>query len=161
VTVSLSTSPRDNRAKPRRRAGIALARRAGITVDYTSATVDTAGLSESLGVANIINAQKTALRRVATQSSEFSGQKPHGFVGKTLVTPDLSTNTFHSPVYSTSGRKCRGSDGDGPVARHAGCRHSFAGEFSDTQRLANHPQSASRHSRIATGQRSDSRTPGA
>ena len=117
--------------------GIALARRAGVVVDYMSATVDTTGLSDSLGVSNIINADKQRfvvwrhnLRRSAAKSLA-------DLVGSTLVAPDLSSEYYPQPGEYPWAAEVRAAVTE--TGRSHGMLvvvNSFAGEFSDTQRLA-------------------------
>ncbi len=118
--------------------GIALARRAGITVDYMSATVDTTGLSESLSVANIIRADKA--RHVVWMHNLL---RP---IDKAL--PELVQNTLIQPDPSSSYFPQDGDFAEAEAVRRAvletGRSHgmlvvvnSFAGNQSDTQRLAN------------------------
>lgn len=117
--------------------GIALARRAGITVDYMSATVDMAGLSESLGVANIINADKQRFVVWRHNLLNSAAKSLTDLVGKTLISPDLSSEYFPQLGEFHQAAEVRAA------VTEAGRSHgmlvvvnSFAGEFSDTQRLA-------------------------
>jgi hypothetical protein len=117
--------------------GIALARRAGITVDYMSATVDTAGLSESLGVANIINADKQRFIVWRHNLLNSVAKSLTDLVDKTLVTPDLSSEYFPQPgEFSQAAEVCAAVMETGRSHGMLVVVNSFAGEFSDTQRLA-------------------------
>ncbi len=118
--------------------GIALAKRAGITVDYMSATVDITGLSESLGVANIIRADKARytiwkhnlLRPMDDALSEL--------VRETLIQPNPASPYFPQVGDFAEAEAVR------QAVLETGRAHgllvvvnSFAGQQSDTQRLAN------------------------
>ena len=117
--------------------GIALARKAGITVDYMSATVDTTGLGESLGIANIINADKQRFVVWKHNLLNMASKSLAEVVARTLVTPDLSSRYFPQPQdFEQAALICAAVTEPGRSHGMLVVVNSFAGEFSDTQRLA-------------------------
>lgn len=117
--------------------GIALARKAGVTIDYMSATVDTANLSESLGVANIINADKQRFTVWKHNLLCPAGDILPDLIAKTLIEADLSSEYFPRDDGFRQAAEVRAA------VTESGRSHgmlvvvnSFAGDYSDTQRLA-------------------------
>jgi hypothetical protein len=123
--------------------GIALARKAGVTIDYMSATVDTTNLSESLGVANIIRADR---QRFTVWKHNLSGSVKDcltDVVKHTLIMPKTDSEYFPaSSDTPEAGRICKATTESGRSHGMLVVVNSFAGEFSDTQRLARQLQTA-------------------
>lgn len=117
--------------------GIALARKAGVTVDYMSATVDTANLGQALGVANIIRADQ---QRFTVWKHNLSGSVKDcltDVVKHTLIMPKTTSEYFPaSSDTPEAGRICKATTESGRSHGMLVVVNSFAGEFSDTQRLA-------------------------
>lgn len=117
--------------------GIALARSSGVIIDYMSATVDTTSLSESLGVANIINADKQRFTVWKHNLQCPAGDILPDLIAKTLITPDLSSEYFPQDDEFRQAAEIRQAVTEGE--RSHGMLvvvNSFAGDYSDTQRLA-------------------------
>jgi hypothetical protein len=117
--------------------GIALARQAGVTIDYMSATVDTTGLGEALGLSNIIKADKQRFVVWRHNLLDSTRNSIVDLVGKTLVRPDLSSEYYPQLGEFRQAAEVRRAVME--TDRSHGMLvvvNSFAGEYSDTQRLA-------------------------
>lgn len=116
--------------------GIALCRKANITIDYMSATVDVTGLESALGVAKIIRADKS--RNIIWKSNlqEPMERVLSSLVEGTLINPDPTSSYFPQPddfsqaiEVSTSATEPGRSHGMLIVV------NSFNGQSSDISRL--------------------------
>jgi len=117
--------------------GIALARRAGI---YRRLHVGNGGHGwpERIArVANIINADKQRFVVWRHNLLNSAAKASRIWLVRRSLLLICRANTFHSPVYSTRRRKCaRAVTETGRSHGMLVVVNSFAGEFSDTQRLA-------------------------
>jgi hypothetical protein len=116
--------------------GIALARKTGITVDYMSATVNTDGLSQALG-ATVINADKQRFTVWRHNLLASTSRSLADVVENTLVKPNLSSEYYPQlGDFSQAAEVRRAVTETGRSHGMLVVVNSFAGEFSDTQRLA-------------------------
>lgn len=76
---------------------ITLARKAGVTVDYMSATVNPTGLKESLGVSEIIRADKTRQTVWKCNLNQPLESVLEELVANTLVSPDPTSRFYPQP----------------------------------------------------------------
>lgn len=117
--------------------GIALCRRAGITVDYMSATVDVTGLEEALGVQTIIRADK--VRNIVWKSNLLKPiiETISDLVEGTLVSPKCHSSYFPADDYRDAKIV---TDSALELGRSHGMLvvvNSFNGDTSDIRKLTN------------------------
>ncbi|HJP81732.1 MAG TPA: helicase-related protein [Candidatus Saccharimonadales bacterium] len=116
---------------------IALAKQAGVVVDYMSATVDTRGLQESLGVARIINADKRRFTVWKHNLLTTAEKALPDLIAHTLVHPDTASKYYPQlHEFGEAEEICAAVTEDGRSHGMLVVVNSFAGAYSDTQRLA-------------------------
>ncbi|HYG83964.1 MAG TPA: helicase-related protein [Verrucomicrobiae bacterium] len=116
--------------------GIALARKAGVTIDYMSATVDTDNLEETLGLETIIKADAQRypiwMHNLGAPAVECLPE----LIQHTLIAPDTSSSYFPQPHnYAAAGEVCQAVAEPGRAHGMLVVVNSFAGDYSDTARL--------------------------
>lgn len=77
--------------------GLALARKAGVTVDYMSATVDTTTLADDLGIQTIIRADKQRYEIWKHNLLHSLAESLPALIENTLMHPDASSAYFPQP----------------------------------------------------------------
>lgn len=116
--------------------GIAIARRAGVTVDYMSATVDTSSLAEDLNIAHVIRADQQRYpiwKHNLTQPMHEA--LPH-LIKATLINPDPRSAYFPQPdEYANAQNFVTAATEPGRSHGLLVVVNSFAGEHSDAKRL--------------------------
>lgn len=117
--------------------GIVLARRAGVKVDYMSATVDTSSLEQDLGIHNVIRADKQ--RHVIWKHNlmrPLMDALPD-LIRATLIQPDRHSEYFPRPGgFSQSGQVLDAVLEPNRSHGLLAVVNSFAGQQSDVRRLA-------------------------
>ena len=117
--------------------GIALTRRAGVTVDYMSATVDTANLSKSLRIANIIRADQQRYTIWKHNLLLPVEEALPDLLRSTLVKPNLASTFFPQPdQYRNATEVTRAVVEPGRSHGMLIVVNSFSGSQSDVQRIA-------------------------
>ncbi|MFI5709001.1 helicase-related protein [Kribbella sp. NPDC051620] len=116
--------------------GIALARKAGVPVDYMSATVDTAGLADDLGIDNIIRAdtQRQVIWKHNLMRPLYDALPD--IVRSVLVTPDPSSEYFPKNSFREARTVIDAVTSRGQSHGLLAVVNSFAGDHSDIRRLA-------------------------
>ncbi|MCP2245739.1 Helicase conserved C-terminal domain-containing protein [Lentzea aerocolonigenes] len=116
--------------------GIALARKAGVTVDYMSATVDTSNLEEALGVTNVIRADKARYpiwkHNLLLPLSDVLAD----LLRSTLVNPDPASSYYPQWEFAQHADVQKAVLEAGRAHGMLIVVNSFAGDQSDTERLA-------------------------
>lgn len=125
--------------------GIALCRKAGITVDYMSATVDVRDLESALGVHTIIRADKT--RNIIWKSNlqEPIDKVIDTLVQETLVSPNRDSGYFPAASYRHASEVIASAFETGRSHGMLVVVNSFNGDTSDVRKLTDrlrkaHPQ---------------------
>ncbi|MBL8159832.1 hypothetical protein JNJ66_05205 [Candidatus Saccharibacteria bacterium] len=116
--------------------GIALARAAGVTVDYMSATVDTSNLSDALGVTNIIRADKSRFNVWKSNLLEPMDKAIVPLVEATLINPDPTSRYFPTPEYADAAAVHAAVFETGRSHGMLAVINSFAGSHSDARKIA-------------------------
>jgi hypothetical protein len=116
--------------------GIALARKAGVPVDYMSATVDTTTLTEDLHVGNIIRADRQ--RYVVWKHNLFESLREAlpQLVKSTLIETDLSSPYYPDDSFRQANEVRTAVAETGRAHGLLAVVNSYAGEGSDIRRLA-------------------------
>jgi len=117
--------------------GIALCRKAGVTVDYMSATVDVKGLKEALGVHNIIRADQA--RNVIWKSNLLKPivETISDLVEGTLVSPRRDSNYYPTNEYANAKKVTDSALEPGRSHGMLVVVNSFNGDTSDIRKLTN------------------------
>lgn len=115
---------------------IAICRQKGIPIHYMSATVDTQGLRETLGVQSIIEADKQRFPLWMHNTGKTMDHSIVDLVEKTLVYPDPSSEYFPQGNDNVSGQIRDAVLGEGRAKGLLIVVNSFAGEESDANRIA-------------------------
>jgi hypothetical protein len=125
--------------------GIALSNKAGVTVDYMSATVDVTGLQEALGVQKIIRADKA--RNIIWKSNLLKSidESIIELVHGTLVAPQSSSQYYPNSDYRHAQKVINSALEPGRSHGMLIVVNSFNGDTSDIRKLTNklrksHPQ---------------------
>jgi hypothetical protein len=115
--------------------GIALGRKAGVTIDYMSATVDVTGLQDILGVSRIIRADKA--RNVIWKSNLLRplGEVIGDLVSNTLIYPNTSSAYFPDGEFRDATRVIESVLETGRSHGMLIVVNSFNGDTSDTRTL--------------------------
>ncbi len=121
---------------------IALAHKAGVTVDYMSATVDTTGLQEDLHVENIIRADKSRNIIWKTNLQSTLDESLVEMVEKTLVSPDRNSRFFPDNEYKNADKVIESALSPGRSHGMLIVVNSFNGEASDIRKYSKKIQKA-------------------
>ncbi len=116
--------------------GIAICRQKGIPIHYMSATVDTEGLRETLGVQNIVEADKQRYPIWMHNTGKTMEHSIVDLVEKTLVYPDVSSEYFPQGNDDISRQICEAVLEQGRAKGLLIVVNSFAGEESDANKIA-------------------------
>lgn len=115
--------------------GIALCRKAGVTVDYMSATVDVTGLEETLGVGSVIRADKA--RNIIWKSNLLKpiDEAIVDLVQNTLITPRRDSAYYPPSTYKHAKEVVDSALEPGRSHGMLIVVNSFNGDTSDTRKL--------------------------
>lgn len=117
--------------------GIALARTAGVTVDFMSATVDVVTLQQDLQISTIIRADKQRFTVWKHNLGQPLDDALPELVQATLISPDPQSQYFPQPgEFREAQQVCAAVLERGRSHGLLAVVNSFAGEQSDIQRLA-------------------------